>query len=165
MSDRADLSVLTARDPDARIAIVPTRDASTTFKPAESFGTWLKYLRQLTDLTQDEAAKLANVSVDAVKRMERGKLVGSAHLLAWLAWLDTTAVNKNDDEERNFELEEEFKKWPDRALTLGARIRDAGLAMQSPKARGHKDVEESSRERKVDRRSEQTALKKRGRST
>ncbi len=143
MVDTVAVGVLTDEASDAKIAIVPKRDASS-FKPAESFGTWLKYLRQLTGLNQEEAAKQANVSFDAVKRMERGRLVGSAHLLAWLAWLDTEAAHKNDDE-LNEEIEEEFKKWPDKALNLGLRIREAGLAMQPPKGRSQQDTESTVR--------------------
>lgn len=105
-----------------------------SFKPAESFGAWLKYLRGLTGLTQEQAAKDAGVSFDAVKRMERGKLVGSTHLLAWLSWLGSAAAAKTDEIDAD-ELEEAFTGWSEKALLLGMRIRDAGLALQPPKAK------------------------------
>lgn len=133
MIDSINFDLLTAGGNNETIADVAKRDASS-FKPAETFGAWLKYVRSLTGLTQKEAAKQARVSFDAVQRIERGKLVGSAHLLAWLAWLDVEAAHKNDDEATQ-EIEDEFSKWSDKAITLGHRIRDDGLAMQSPKAK------------------------------
>jgi transcriptional regulator with XRE-family HTH domain len=116
-----------------RIATVPPEDLSR-FQPAETFGTWLKYLRQLTGLTQEQAAKDAQVSVDAVRRMERGRLIGSAHLLAWLAWLATEAVHLESPDVDAETLSTEVEQFREKLEVLGNQIREAGLANQPPKA-------------------------------
>lgn len=116
--------------------------ATPSFKPAKSFGEWLKYLRGLTGLTQAEAATHANVSFDAVKRIESGKLVGSTHLLAWLSWLGDAASGaaKDEDQIAADELDEVFAQWADKVLLLGMRIREAGLAKQPQKAKSRRPI-------------------------
>lgn len=151
MIEIIELAVLTAGREPVTICVVSPR--KTDFRPADSFGTWLKYLRQLTHLTQAEAASDAQVSLDAVKRMERGQLVGSAHFLAWLSWLQdasersTVATSKTrptDPLEADADtLHVEIQQLPAKLLILGDRIRTAGLAIQAPKGRRSLIIEDA----------------------
>lgn len=115
------------------MSVVPTLtpDSSPASSTPESFGTWLKYVRQLSGLSQKEAAKLASVSFDSVKRLEGGQLVGSAHLLGWLSWL----AEYPTESETDTEMLEEIKRWPMKLLAVGDYVRDHGLALKQPKAK------------------------------
>lgn len=118
------------------ITSVPTLtpDISPALSTPESFGTWLKYVRQLSGLTQQVAAKKAGVSFDAVKRIERGQLIGSAHLLAWISWLA-----EFPDEAEVPNMGEEIARWPQKLIALGDYIRDHGLALKAPKSKSSTD--------------------------
>lgn len=121
-------------------ATIPPVSKKDEFYAAESFGAWLKYLRSLTRLNQLDAAKKAKVSHDAVKRMEGGQLVGSAHLLAWLSWLEEMGERGGPEDDIDASVDADtlntaMKEVPDKLMMLGVRIREAGLAIQTPKGR------------------------------
>lgn len=109
------VNVLTVAQQRLRIGVVPRRIARVV-----SFGKWLKYVRSLTELSQKEAAEAAQVSYDAVKRIERGELVGSAHFLGWLSWLDENKPS-------------ELEGWERKLMIIGKHMRRDGLAMLPPK--------------------------------
>lgn len=115
------LSALTVEPCTEKIGPVPRRQI---VDPA--FGKWLGYLRDLTDLSQRSAASEANVSVDSVRRLENGELTGSAHLLAWLSWLNSR---------QEPDLRQQLAEWPTRLLSLGERARREGLASKPAKAK------------------------------
>lgn len=122
---------LTERQSVGRIAGVP--DKRTREKPATAFGTWLKYIRQLTGFNQEVGAQKARVSFDAVKRMERGELTGSVYLIAWLSWLA-------EQTQKSLPAHDEFDGWPMKLLVLGRAVRTSGAAQQAPKSKDERDT-------------------------
>jgi hypothetical protein len=100
------------------------------------FGLWLKHSRERAGIRNPkDVAAQAKVSLDSIRRMERGEVVGSAHLTAWLAWLN----HYKDSDFRKI-----FDEWPDRLLGLGSRAADLGLASKPPKS-GSKSLGERQR--------------------
>lgn len=55
---------------------------------ARSLGAWIGYLRRQTKQKQAAVAETIGVSLDGVRRVERGENVGLELMLPFLSWLD-----------------------------------------------------------------------------
>ena len=64
---------------------------------APALGAWLQYLRGQTGLNQKEAAPEIGITLDALRRIERGENIGIELLLPFLAWLEDVLGAKDLD--------------------------------------------------------------------
>ncbi len=135
MTYAVDLAQRTGHDP-AWMAKRPT--------PAKEMGLWLQSLRKRVEDRQQAVAETIGIKLDAVRRIERGELVGAQLLFPYLSWL---AEQRPDLDE---ELDRDLLRW---CLRVGARLRvgNAKEAGSLPKRQRRIRREEKARPRAAPR--------------
>lgn len=93
-------------------------DATRRLRVAPSLGQWLQYLRKHVTSKQLVAAAEAGISLDAVRRLERGENVSIGFLLPFLSWLDDELATAHPNRHQEFRA-----GLFDRLLEDGGRIR------------------------------------------
>lgn len=116
---------LTADSRASTIAVVAKRGTG----PFEEFGLWATGLRRLSGRTQERASAESRVSLDSIRRIERGEMPGGAHLLGLLSWLMEQPKVHNSTSGQRFAQE---------LLSAGQLARASSLAYQQPKAKNIK---------------------------
>lgn len=88
MLGNADIYSLDARGSRQQTAPVVRGKDGRRRPVAAALGLWLQYLRKQTGEKQLAAAQGCGLTLDAIRRVERGENVGAEILFPFLSWLD-----------------------------------------------------------------------------